>query len=260
MEEYAIVYKEEEYSKFKKLLGNRDVITSRKNKILKSIQEVGYVLNPIIVNTKMEIIDGQGRFEALKELNLPIFYVIDENAGIEECRALNLGQTNWNTEAWIKYYAETGNKNYVRLTKLMNDNDKKAYTPAVIVGILNNTIVTRGFITNIIKEGELIITEADYNRVQGTIEEMSEIEDVISNIKGSSRVVITSIAWILNNTKVNKKRLFNVLSLKYALFRPVVEEDVYLFLEDISDYYNKKISAQKCIDFDSEYKLYQRNN
>ena len=96
--------------------------------------------------------------------------------------------------------------------------------------------------------------------MQGTIEEMSEIEDVISNIKGSSRVVITSIAWILNNTKVNKKRLFNVLSLKYALFRPVVEEDVYLFLEDISDYYNKKISAQKCIDFDSEYKLYQRNN
>ena len=37
---------------------------------------MGFIKNPIVVNEKMEIIDGQGRFEVCKEKGLPIYYNI----------------------------------------------------------------------------------------------------------------------------------------------------------------------------------------
>lgn len=86
------IYCTSDYTVFKKLLGNRVVLEQRKNTIKNSIIENGYVRNPIVVNEKMEIIDGQGRFEALKELKLPIEYVIAYGAGQKECIALNANQ------------------------------------------------------------------------------------------------------------------------------------------------------------------------
>lgn len=56
------------YDMFKRLEGNRFVDPKKVNKLKKSINEVGYISNPIIVNEKMEVIDGQHRLEALKEL------------------------------------------------------------------------------------------------------------------------------------------------------------------------------------------------
>ena len=72
----GFVYSTEDYSVFQKLNGNRDVLESRKNKIMESILERGWIRNPIVVNQKFEVIDGQGRLEALQELKMPVEYVI----------------------------------------------------------------------------------------------------------------------------------------------------------------------------------------
>ena len=34
-----------------------------------------YLVSPILVNEKMEVIDGQHRLQAQKELNLPTYYI-----------------------------------------------------------------------------------------------------------------------------------------------------------------------------------------
>ena len=78
------VYQTRDYSKFMRLEGNREVVSKRVVKITKSIQQNGYILNPIVVNEKMQVIDGQGRLEALKGLKMPIDYVIAEGAGLNE--------------------------------------------------------------------------------------------------------------------------------------------------------------------------------
>ena len=80
----------DEYDLFKTLEGNRRVLDLRARRIIRSIEKVGYVINPIIVNEKYEVIDGQGRLEALKRLNLPVYYIMIEGIGIEECRTLNI--------------------------------------------------------------------------------------------------------------------------------------------------------------------------
>lgn len=92
MKQVGAIYSSQEYSEFKKLNGNRSVLEQRKNMIIASIQERGWIRNPIVVNEKMEIIDGQGRFEALKKLNMPVEYVVAKGATISDCIALNIKQ------------------------------------------------------------------------------------------------------------------------------------------------------------------------
>jgi hypothetical protein len=50
---------------------------------------------PIIVNERMEIVDGQHRFTICKELNLPIHYIAGQNWNISEIRQINSVQKSW---------------------------------------------------------------------------------------------------------------------------------------------------------------------
>ena len=109
------VFKTMDYDKFKLLDGNRSVKNTRVLRILESIEKVGFRMSPIIVNKRFEVIDGQGRLEALKTKELPVYYVIDEDAGIEECRMLNIGMTNWCLMDFIESYAASGNDEYKSL-------------------------------------------------------------------------------------------------------------------------------------------------
>lgn len=77
------------YYMFKRLEGNRFVDPKKVNKLKKSIDEVGYISNPIIVNEKMEVIDGQHRLEALKELGKPVEYIVQKNLDIKEVLFMN---------------------------------------------------------------------------------------------------------------------------------------------------------------------------
>ena len=67
MKEVATVYRTEDLSIFKTLKGNREVKENRKQTLIESIDKHGYITNPIIVNERFEVIDGQGRLAACKE-------------------------------------------------------------------------------------------------------------------------------------------------------------------------------------------------
>ena len=95
-----------DYKLFKIVDLNRTIQTWHIEKIKKSIQKVWYLkYNPIIVNDKYEIIDGQHRFMACVSLNLPIEYVI-ENGDIDEVMVqLNSTQKEWTLTDFIDFYA-----------------------------------------------------------------------------------------------------------------------------------------------------------
>lgn len=102
------------YSRFGTIEGNRRV-SRRHVKELKRLIRTNGNLNekfPIKVNSRMEILDGQHRFEALKELGLPIVYEIVDGANINTVRAINLGNKNWDWRDIGRSYADLGNKEY----------------------------------------------------------------------------------------------------------------------------------------------------
>lgn len=111
-----------DYEKFKFRKGNRTL--NRKNflKLVNSMKEKQLMI-PILVNEKFEIIDGQHRFSASKELGLPIYYYIIEGYGSEEMQRANLVSSNWTKEDFLSMYVEEGNQNYEQIQEIKDTFD-----------------------------------------------------------------------------------------------------------------------------------------
>ena len=72
------IYKSNNYSAFKKIEWNRSINLGNYKKLLdENKKEFQLHKFPIIVSSDLSIIDGQHRFEVSKELNSPIYYIID---------------------------------------------------------------------------------------------------------------------------------------------------------------------------------------
>lgn len=82
---------------------------------------VGVLTQPILVNEKYEIIDGQGRFEALKVLGFPIKYVMQYGIGLDECIMMNTRSKDWDAIDYVYSFAEKGNQNYILLVNLLQN-------------------------------------------------------------------------------------------------------------------------------------------
>lgn len=191
-----------DYKQFKKLEGNRGISQDRVNKIIKSIQRVGYITSPIIVNEKMEVIDGQGRLEALQALHMPVDYIVEPGIGIDECISMNINKTNWTMNDYINSYAERGNENYVRLKNLM-DKYPTLSTHCFATALLG----TGRFGALPVANGDLVITEDDYNDSIGLLDYVIDMEDSLRELNVRSDTLIKSILFITRMPEVDLERL-----------------------------------------------------
>ena len=151
------ILRTKDYSIFRRMEGNREVTAKRANHIRESIINIGLVPVPIVVNEHMEIIDGQGRFEALKSLGLPVFYVVVPGLTLSDCVSMNINTTPWQLIDYISSYAETGNENYIRLKKLINCYDLPM---SVVVCAATGVMSTSN--GGLIKNGKLNLDESFY--------------------------------------------------------------------------------------------------
>lgn len=198
------VYTTRDYSIFKRLIGNRDIPESRISKIVASIQEIGWVHNPIIVNEKMEVIDGQGRLTALQRLKMPVEYIIAPGAGNKECIHMNMDMVNWKLPDFIKSYAELGNENYQRLLSLM---EKYAGGNLDII----STAVYRVSKSKHrdIKQGILQLTEEQYKAAIPRLEFIKPLLEKLDEKKlpGSIVTLMQTAIYYFDYEEVDKERL-----------------------------------------------------
>ena len=112
----GVIYSTTNYNIFKTLIGNRN-LNGRHKDLIASIKEHGQ-LNPITVNEKYEVIDGQARLAALKMLGLPVEYIVKSGAGHTECVEWNNTGKRWTTRDFIKSYADLGYTSFMYLENL----------------------------------------------------------------------------------------------------------------------------------------------
>ena len=101
-----------DYFLFKSIEGNRNKNLLHINRLKKSMQS-NYLFTVIIVNENYEIIDGQHRFEVIKELNLPLRYIICNGYGLDEVHILNANSKTWNSDDYLQGYCNLGYKDYI---------------------------------------------------------------------------------------------------------------------------------------------------
>jgi len=147
------IEKTKDYSKFSTLKGNRELKKFLINKIERSIME-GNMLhsNPIIVNEKFEVIDGQHRLAVAERNELDIYYIIVPGITLNETVALNTASSGWGVRDYINSYASRGNKNYRLLQEFC---ERYHIAPTVAAKLMSDGRIEQGGGTSkLIKSGD----------------------------------------------------------------------------------------------------------
>lgn len=108
----SYVHTTKDYSLFKPVDGNRNKNLLHLNRLKKSMSE-NYLFTILTVNENYEIIDGQHRFEIIKELGLPLNYVVCKGYGLNEVHTLNANAKTWTASDYLEGYCNLGYKDYL---------------------------------------------------------------------------------------------------------------------------------------------------
>ena len=115
--------KTKDYDKFIFRLDNRERIDQgHVKRLVTSIQSRNMLdMRPINVNEKMEILDGQHRLLAAKELGVYIYYTIEKTIEIPDIILLNTMKA-WGDKDYLNYYLKHGKEEYAKLNTFMAEN------------------------------------------------------------------------------------------------------------------------------------------
>jgi hypothetical protein len=115
-------HKTKDYELFKFREDNRQINKSHVKKLVESLKiDNDLHLHPIVVNEKMEVIDGQHRLTAAKALDLEVTYVIDKNFDPSKLITLNTTQKRWSTDDYLNYWLIHGSNDYLLLGDFIKD-------------------------------------------------------------------------------------------------------------------------------------------
>ena len=208
------------YSLFGNLKGNRVVSPSHVKKLRQSLRKKHIMEVSIIVvcNPTPEdgrppflIIDGQHRFEALKEENLPITFVVvegveykDESNVLSVVELLNTSSMEWDVTDFMGSKCELGDKNYIRYSQIYNkfsfEHEIIYYTIKKLGGVINH---------DMFKKGLLSFDEEMYYDVYGTLEWLEKYLPIVDNY--GKRYYLKALLDLYFLENINLGRLNNVV-------------------------------------------------
>lgn len=116
------IQKTKDYDSFKSIVSNREVDKKHVKKLVASIKRKNLmIIRPMVVNSKLEVIDGQHRLEACKQLKEPVYFVKLDDLDKEDIALLNTCQKNWAMIDFINFYTIEGRKDFKTFARLLNE-------------------------------------------------------------------------------------------------------------------------------------------
>lgn len=115
------IFQTTDYDKFKIIVANREVDKAHVKRLAESIKKKNLLfIRPLIVNEKMELIDGQHRLSACQLIKQPVYYIKAGGLTKNDIAVLNTAQKNWTRIDFINFYAIEGVPEFKQLAKLIN--------------------------------------------------------------------------------------------------------------------------------------------
>jgi hypothetical protein len=150
------IKKTKNYVIFKKMSGNRDVSRTQIESLKNSIRQDNQLnLHPIIVNSEMQVIDGQTRLIAAEELKVDVYYIQSDTVTDHHFVIGNVNQKRLDIKDYIHFYAvNQKNPDYIKFINMIKIS--KLYPKnliALTVGTFNKNILDK------LKNGEFSFNE-----------------------------------------------------------------------------------------------------
>lgn len=221
-----------DYSMFHRLDGNRSIEKSRKNKVRRSVRNIGQIPVPIVVNEKYEVIDGQARLEVFEELGLPVYYIVCDGLGIADCIAMNISGTNWRINDYIDSYAEQGNTSYVLLKSLIDE-----YPEILLTNIACAATGLFSVPTDTIKNGQIEISKRDAAYAREILDYILKFMPTIKNEgMDNERTLVNALMFAFQYDDVDNEYLLAKFTQNYRKISGFGKIDDCL--ECLSEVYN----------------------
>lgn len=148
----------EDYTIFKTLAGNRPLDIGHVNRLMIAMRKNDLFV-PIMINSRLEVIDGQHRLEARRQLGLIVPFFICGDYGLREVQAINSGQKSWTVNDFTESCIKQGKKDY-EIYKWFRAEYK--LTHLVCCALLAGVSVRSRELTKIFNEGTFKVTHLEY--------------------------------------------------------------------------------------------------
>lgn len=228
-----------DYNQFKFLKSNREILIPHVNKIKLSILKKNLLKNnPIIVNKEMEVVDGQHRLQAAKELDVEIYYLVSDQVTNEDISTLNTNKLNWKLEDYLNFWYSEGKAEYKKVSHFVNNNPKIPLTGSLLLlgadyrGVISEFKDGTFQVSNQ-KEAELLAAQLD---------ELSQYGKHVY-----STTFLRQFARIVKIDKYDHKKLIYQIEKQPKSFVPCINEKQYLELFD--EIYNRDIPTKNRLSF-----------
>lgn len=252
------IYTTTDYDGFVFTDWNRNVSNARVVKMVESIKNTGWLPNPVMVNEKFEVIDGQSRVKALERLGMPVQFCIKKGIGRKECQMLNLFQKNWSTNDYIDSYASDGNENYIWLKSMMKR--FKELSPSVVQGVVaakGKSIVgiCGSRHQNVITKGKLALSIVEKAKTEDLLFYLSRFSETSKYLGGRKDTYFGALCFLYGLGIVDRERL--VKCVNDARFEGVLvtSSTTEGWLSQFETLYNKSLAKKNRIDIMHEYKI-----
>ncbi len=223
-----------DYKKFKFLIDNRQTARGHINKLKDAINRNPEIMKvqPILVNEKFEIIDGQHRFTAVSELGLPISYTQIYGLDITTARDMNVMQRRWGIEDYAFSYAKAGNVNYKAFNKYSRENPGISKTIIMVVlGGRESESMGHDF-----RNGKFVI-KRDQDDAEWVFEQLNKIRELTNGEIPISKPFVSALLQCLDNEEFDYDEFMRNLRQKPEMFhRTAVVRDALRMIEDIYNY------------------------
>lgn len=237
-----------DYGQFKRLSGNRDINEGHVRALERAVSKKDMLsANPIIVNEKLEIIDGQHRLEVAKRNELPIYYVIVSDSDIEDVRLLNTFQKQWSIAHYVSSYAKLGNKHYRKLQAFQEETGIPLSISASLLMPDKNDEEIKGSLhhrttmPNILRSGLFKVTDEESAR--DFAQKLDSYRPYTVENLTRNREFIDAIHRLYFDLGINHEEILRNLEASEKLLprRPTVND----YLRDLEDVYNYRKSIRE---------------
>lgn len=230
-----LVQKTTNYDQFKGVLGNRKINKPHVNDLISSIEKKNLLqFHPINVNKGMRIIDGQHRLEAARALEVPIFYIVMDEGGIEEIRLLQT-QRAWTAMDYLNSYVEQNYPEYIALEDFAKTY-QLSVPQAAQVGLLHFTHPQTAMA--IFRRGEFRFVDKDRSELFAGY--LTELRKYCTDNAYKDREFLVALNKAMD--KMSVKQLFHKLdTFSLAITRRTNARD---YMRQFEDIYNFKQRAE----------------
>ena len=151
---------------------------------------------PILVNDKLQVIDGQHRLYYLKKHRKPVRYIIDPTADFKTVISMNTSAVNWLLRDYVYSYSLEGDTEFIKLMNFLEENDLLSDKMVITAGA-GRRDGTGTIVISKLKDGDYIFSNEKQLRSFCKF-----YERVLSETKLPNKPFLQSVLWTLYTTSV----------------------------------------------------------